>query len=60
MGFTENQHPGLTDKVSSQLPPNGSITKDAEDGIVTSLLEELLLLGSPVASGSGVRSKGRN
>lgn len=60
MGFTETQHPGLTDKVSAQLPLNGTVTKDTEDGIVTSLLEELLLLGSPVASGSGLKSKGRN
>ncbi|KAK2460108.1 hypothetical protein APHAL10511_007874 [Amanita phalloides] len=56
MGFSESQHPGLADKVTARLPPNGSVTKDVEDGILTSLLEELLPLTSPVASGS----KGRN
>ncbi|KAF8634913.1 hypothetical protein AX15_000656 [Amanita polypyramis BW_CC] len=58
MGFTESQHPGLADNVAARLPPSGSITKDIEDGIVTSLLEELIPQASPIASGSG--SKGRN
>ncbi|KAF8641009.1 hypothetical protein AX17_000654 [Amanita inopinata Kibby_2008] len=56
MGFTESQHPKLAEKVSARLPMRRVLTKETEDGIVTSLLEELLpQSSSPVASGSGAR-----
>lgn len=58
MGFTENQHPELPKKIKAQMPDDGAITKEAEDDIVTTLLEELIVTSpkQPQASGSGLRS----
>jgi len=59
MGFSENAYPALPEKIKAQMPLNGAnISKEAEDDVVTTLLEELLVTGSPrpnVASGSGQR-----
>lgn len=60
MGFTENAYPDLVSKIKAELPSDGVVTKDAEDNIVTTLLEELLAMSpkpapKPVASGSGSR-----
>jgi len=55
MGFTENSYPGLPSKIKMQLPAaDDRISKDMEDDIVTTLLEELLAVPpkTPVASGS--------
>jgi hypothetical protein len=53
MGFTENSHPQLPEKISAHLPADGSIEKEQEDDIVTILLEELIPLPpKPFASGS--------
>lgn len=61
MGFTENGYPTLPGKIKAQLPANGITTKEAEDNIVTTLLEELLITSpkpaAPVASGSGQRDE---
>jgi len=54
MGFTENSHPQLQEKISAHLPADGSIGKKEEDDIVTTLLEELISLPpKPSALGSG-------
>lgn len=44
MGFTENSHPQLPQRISSHVPDDGFISKDQEDDIVTTLLEELIPL----------------
>ena len=57
MGFSENAYPALPEKIKAQMPLKGAIiSKETEDDIVTTLLEELLASTSPrpnVASGSG-------
>jgi len=60
MGFSENAYPALPEKIKAQMPSNGAIiSKEEEDNIVTTLLEELLASTSRsprpnnVASGSG-------
>ncbi|PPQ82649.1 hypothetical protein CVT25_007578, partial [Psilocybe cyanescens] len=63
MGFSENSHPNLPDKIKAQMQSKKVITKEEEDDIVTNLLEELLALASksPVAaSGSSAKDKAHN
>lgn len=56
MGFTENAYPTLPTRVRELLPANKPLTKDNEDDVVTTLLEELLATSpKPVPSGSGPR-----
>ena len=56
MGFSENACPTLPEKIKAQMPTNGVISKEAEDDVVTTLLEELLATPSAnVASSSGQR-----
>lgn len=59
MGFSENAYPTLQEKIKAQMPSSGTtISKEAEDDVVTTLLEELLAPTSSkpnVASGSGQR-----
>ncbi|KAF5385092.1 hypothetical protein D9615_001274 [Tricholomella constricta] len=57
MGFTENAYPDLPSKIKIELPSDGFVTKEGEDNIVTTLLEELLTMSPkpPMASGSGSR-----
>ncbi|KAG5647761.1 hypothetical protein DXG03_008484 [Asterophora parasitica] len=57
MGFTENAHPDLPSKIKVELPSDGSLTKEGEDNIVTTVLEDILARSPkpPVASGSGSR-----
>ena len=52
MGFTEGAYPKLTGKVMDQLLSHPPVTKDAEDDIVTNLIEEL------VSSGGGAQAGG--
>jgi hypothetical protein len=58
MGFTENAYPSLVDKVKFQVG-DSNLTKDREDDIVTTLIEDFLALSPApkpaVASGSGAR-----
>lgn len=42
MGFTENSHPLLSEKIAVLLLAGDGISKDREDDIVTTLLEELI------------------
>jgi len=42
MGFTEGTCPKLNVKVTEQILANPPATKDAEDDIVTNLIEELI------------------
>jgi hypothetical protein len=42
MGFTEGTCPRLNAKVTEQILANPPATKDAEDDIVTNLIEELI------------------
>ena len=43
MGFSENAYPELPQKIKAQMPVGGAIiSKEAEDDVVTTLLEELL------------------
>jgi len=55
MGFSENLHPSLPDKIKAQMPSGTGISKEGEDDVVTTLLEELLAMSprTPVPSGSG-------
>jgi hypothetical protein len=57
MGFTQAAHPEIPEKAEGQLPKDGaSITKEMEDNIVTTVLEDLIIKSppsGPVASGSG-------
>lgn len=56
MGFTPALYPSLLAKVNTRVPRSGELTKEAEDLIVTDLLEELLQMSPvkpPQASGSG-------
>ena len=57
MGFTENLHPDLSSKIRGLLPRSGVISKDAEDDIVTTLLEGLLTMSPKPAAplGSNLR-----
>jgi len=58
MGFTENAYPTLPTRIKDLLDVNKPVTKDGEDDIVTTLLEELLATApqpSP-ASRSGPRN----
>lgn len=47
MGFTDNAYPDLPGKIKGQMPPSGVVSKDTEDDIVTTLLEELLAMKPP-------------
>ena len=60
MGFTETSFPSLPGKISAQMPANGIISKEVEDDVVTTLLEDLLAMSSrvPVTSGSGPDDNG--
>ena len=42
MGFSENVYPTLQEKIKAQMPPSGTIDKEAEDDVVNTVLEELL------------------
>jgi Wiskott-Aldrich syndrome protein len=53
MGFTEGAYPKLTGKVMDQLLSHPPVTKDAEDDVVTNLIEELVSSGGAQAGGSG-------
>lgn len=54
MGFTEGTYPNLTGKVMDQLLVHPPVTKDAEEDIVTNLIEELIpSRGGAQAGGSG-------
>lgn len=53
MGFTESTYPNLTRKVMDQLLSHPPVNKDAEDDIVTNLIEDLIANGGAHASGSG-------
>lgn len=56
MGFTENAYPDLPSKIKAQIPASGVVSKDAEDDIVTTMLEELLAMSpKPSAFASGDR-----
>ncbi|KAK0198843.1 hypothetical protein F5146DRAFT_1117509 [Armillaria mellea] len=54
MGFTEKGHPDMTSTIRSQVPPEGEVTKELEDNIVTTFIEELDVghQTPPKASGS--------
>lgn len=57
MGFTDNVYPDLPGKIKEQMPSSGVVSKETEDDIVTTLLEELLAmpLKPPVPSGSNTK-----
>jgi hypothetical protein len=56
MGFADN--PALQAKIKSQLPPDGHISRDIEDDVVTTILDGLLNAKTPVASGSASKRGG--
>ncbi|KAG7452295.1 uncharacterized protein BT62DRAFT_926507 [Guyanagaster necrorhizus] len=41
MGFTEKGHPDMTLTIRSHVPPDVEVTKEVEDNIVTTFIEEL-------------------
>jgi hypothetical protein len=55
MGFTDNAYPTLPTRIKDLLDVNKPVTKDGEDDIVTTLLEELLATAPQPSSGSGPR-----
>ncbi|KIJ22070.1 hypothetical protein PAXINDRAFT_165369 [Paxillus involutus ATCC 200175] len=55
MGFTEGTYPNLSGKVMDQLLVHPPITKDAEDDIVTTMIEELIPTTSVVTPGNSSR-----
>jgi Wiskott-Aldrich syndrome protein len=57
MGFTDNAYPELPGKIKAQMPPSGVVSKDTEDDIVTTLLEELLAMSPRPHSGSNAKDK---
>jgi hypothetical protein len=59
MGFTDNAYPSLPAMIKERMPRDGTLTKDAEDDIVTTVLEDLLTISptAPVASSSGPRAE---
>jgi Wiskott-Aldrich syndrome protein len=57
MGFTENSHPNLSGKVMALLPIGDPISKDREDDIVTTLLEELIPISPKPSPAPGHRNE---
>ncbi|KAF8846051.1 hypothetical protein BDN67DRAFT_976895 [Paxillus ammoniavirescens] len=55
MGFTEGTYPNLSGKVMDQLLVHPPITKDAEDDIVTTMIEELIPTTGGVTPGNSSR-----
>ena len=57
MGFITKAYPAIPSRIKAHIPAKGDISKDAEDDIVTTMLEELLSMSPkpPVASSSGLR-----
>jgi len=55
MGFSEAAHPDLLDKIRAIVPLDGNLTRDKEDNIITSLLEELVVRTRTPAVASGSR-----
>jgi len=55
MGFSENSHPSLPEKIKKQMPPNKVLSKEEEDDIVTNLLEELLSQATKPVNSPGVK-----
>lgn len=52
MGFTEGTCPKLNIKVTEQIHANPPTTKDAEDDIVTNMIEELIPSNAAPRAGS--------
>lgn len=57
MGFTQSSYPLLPSQIKAQMPANGVISKDEEDNLVTTLLEELLAMSPKPAFASGSKEK---
>lgn len=55
MGFSENAFPALTSKVESQVGTD-ALSREREDDIVTSLVEDLLVSSPQPAEASGSRA----
>jgi hypothetical protein len=53
MGFTENSHPNLSERVAALLPIGNAIPKEREDDIVTTLLEDLIPVSPKPQPGPG-------
>ncbi|KZT75038.1 hypothetical protein DAEQUDRAFT_18236 [Daedalea quercina L-15889] len=56
MGFTAENYPSLPAKVRARVQDRKELAPDAEDNVLSEILEELLLMSplkTPVASGSG-------
>lgn len=62
MGFTENAFPTLPTRIRELLAAKKPASKEGEDDVVTTLLEELLAASPrpPNASGSGLRPEREN
>ncbi|KAJ7170032.1 hypothetical protein C8R46DRAFT_1217643 [Mycena filopes] len=55
MGITDKAHPSLPAKIQEQMP-EGHVSDEAENNIVSTLVEELLFMSpKPTASGSALR-----
>lgn len=56
MGFTADAYPSIPEQISTRVPRNAQLSREAEDTIVTDVLEHLLEASPavpPQASGSG-------
>jgi len=61
MGFTENAYPTLPSRIKDLLDVNRPLSKEGEDDIVTSLLEELLeTAAQPAPASSSTPREDRN
>ena len=60
MGFSTTQYPTLSARVARRVDTYiGDITQDAEDALVTEMLEELLVLAPGPSGSSGANEKAR-
>ncbi|KAJ8702243.1 hypothetical protein PTI98_000980 [Pleurotus ostreatus] len=53
MGFTESAYPSLPAKIRANMPEIGPVTKEKEDDIVTTLLEDMLAMSPKPPKGPG-------
>ncbi|KZT02427.1 uncharacterized protein LAESUDRAFT_661811 [Laetiporus sulphureus 93-53] len=59
MGFTEDKFPSIYAQVLARVPSQGELSREAEDSVVSDVLEDLLLMSpvqSPQPSGSGAHA----
>ena len=56
MGFTENAYPSLPLKLREQMPTQGVLSNEAEDELVTTILEDMLAMSPAPPKPSDLKS----